>query len=164
MQEGLGYGGAIPSPARHPLKITWTFWRGYFCGVSSDGLTSLESLGAFCSQCASRSPNEGAQCEQTNKKINYCSPALTFCLKTNPEELRRFKQELTWEQWCCWGRHLHLSGFWEVPSQVSTLPGWSEPSEEHGNCSFYFSSLPYISSLTTLAAATFYFFPLQLFQ
>lgn len=29
---------------------------------------------------------------------------------------------------------------------------------------FIFSSLPYISSLTTLAAATFYFFPLQLFQ
>lgn len=166
------------APFKHHLNTLKGLVLHLARGVSSDGLTSPESLQASCFDCALRSPNEDAQQEQARWQTTD-HPASSFYLKNNTEKY----------EWCCpikvwmsravpiaqpcstrsspkdsnvfWG---DTSGFLESsPCRSVLCQADLRPEGKNGNCFFYFSSPPYIS-LTASAAATFYFFPLQLFQ
>lgn len=182
---GLGLCRCHSQSWKAPFKITWTLWRGCFCiyEVESHQMASLHQKA--CEPLASNALWDPqvkvlSKNRQTRRRTSD-HPPLSFCLKNNGEKHKRrchankregaepiyheaqFNQKLTLRAAVFLGES-PLWFFWEVPAQVCILPGWSEASEENGNCFFYFSSLPSISSLTTSAAATFYFFPLQLFQ
>lgn len=70
MQEGWGWWDPVPSPAGHPLNITGTLWSGsaFNKWISLDGLSSLQSPRASCSQCVLRFPTESAQRELTQQQ------------------------------------------------------------------------------------------------
>lgn len=106
VQGGWGWWDPIPSPARHPLNITGTLWSGsaFSKWISPDGLSSLQSPRASCSQSALRFPAESAQRELTQQQTAD-HPALNYLTNSTEKHERCYHAQVNeWAEQHPWWR------------------------------------------------------------